>query len=444
MSGSTPDFRRGVVRLAWRWASTWLLAAAFAGILPAQDTEAGRILFARIQAHITEELTHLPNYTCLQTIARYRKSGVKQTALEPLDQVRLEVVYNDRQEWYGSPGDRSFTLSNPVGFIGGGMISTGAFGIEVHNIFVSRAAIVTYDGEEQEAGRSVVRYRFQLPALLRVMEVAVLGGSGTVGEEGMFWVDKQSLDLVRVESHVIEIPIYLPLDSMDSRVVFGRTRIGEHDVLLPQHAELHVAEPGGLENFNRSDFTHCRAFHVNSEVRFEAPDEVTQPPTAANPKVLNGAGDGVEAVPALLKVTVELAKPIATTDSVGTLITGRIVGNVTRKSKLVLADGAEVRGRIRRLERYQGGDTYIVGLEFLSVETATGPLRFYADLLSIDPRAGIKTVLGEPVAVPGRTQKTAAVTIHELPGVASFFVTPPATAVPAGLRMVWRTRGLLR
>jgi hypothetical protein len=49
--------------------------------------------------------------------------------LKPLDTVRLEIVYSNRREWYGSPGDRSFHADRPVEFIGSGMIGDGAFAI---------------------------------------------------------------------------------------------------------------------------------------------------------------------------------------------------------------------------------------------------------------------------------------------------------------------------
>ncbi len=420
----------------------FLLVLAMGCGLSAQSLAPEMLLVSKIEAHLSDELARLPNYTCLQTISRFRKPDAKHAQLEALDQVRLEVVYNERREWYGSPGDRSFTLENPVGFIGGGMIGTGAFALEVHNIFLSHASQITYQGEEQVAGRSVLRYGFHLSALLHAMEVSVLGGKGTVGDEGAFWVDRQTLDLLRVEAHVVEIPPYLPLDSLRTRMVYGRTRIGEHAVLLPQQAEMYLAEPLGLESFNRSEFTHCRAFHVSSSVSFEAPEGKTP---AVRAPVLTAAAEGSDFLPALLKVTVELTSPITPQDTVGALITGKIVGEVVRKGRRIAADGALVRGRLRRLERYGSGDTFIVGLEFLEVDAVEQPLRFYADLLSMDARPGIRSLLKESVPVPvSLPRKSVTVTVNELPGVATFFVTGPELHVPAGLRTVWRTRGILR
>jgi hypothetical protein len=88
-----------------------------------------------------------------------------------------------------------------------------------------------------------------------------------------------------------------------------------------------------------------------------------------------------------------------------------------------------------------------VGLEFTEVEVSGGPPRFYADLLRMDKRPGIRQDLSEQVLVltgAGVEAKTQIITLPELPGVASFFVQGKTFAIPAGFRMVWRTRGLIR
>jgi len=58
----------------------------------------------------------------------------------------------------------------------------------------------------------------------------------------------------------------------------------------------------------------------------------------------------------------------------------------------VIPDGSVVRGRIRRLERYQGGGAFIVGLEFTEVEVRGRLLPFYADPLAYI-RIGVAGVL---------------------------------------------------
>ena len=110
-------------------------------------------------------------------------------------------------------------------------------------------------------------------------------GAGTVGEQGSFWADPQSLDLIRLESQADEIPPYLPLVEMTLNVNYARMRIGEYGVLLAQDAGLYMRKTTGEENYNHLEYTHCRAFSAQSEIRFDSdPQGAAQPPPSDSPK----------------------------------------------------------------------------------------------------------------------------------------------------------------
>jgi hypothetical protein len=417
-------------------------------VAPAQDLAPEVLLLARIKSHLRAELSHVPNYTCLETIARFRKGAGHpspfQGTLKPLDTVRLEIVYSNHREWYGSPGGRNLSTDNPVEFIGSGMIGTGAFALSLNNII--EGANFTYRGEEAVLGRTALKYDFHLPRSLKGLEISITGGIGTVGEEGSLWADPKSLDLIRLESRADEIPSYLPLEYASTSVTYARTWIGEYNVLLAQQADLHLLETSGVENYDRLDFTHCRAFSAHSAIRFDAePEELTKP-MPADPPALSVPLDANH-VPALLSITVQLTTPVTYKDNVGTLIEGKVSGDVVRKGKVIIPKGSVVRGRIRRLERYQdsGRSDFIVGLEFTEVETAGGSMRFYADLLRFERSPGIRPALSERVLVRdgrgGYQARDATITLPELPGVASFFVSGTTFTIPRGFSMVWRTRG---
>jgi hypothetical protein len=99
--------------------SLWKIAGASLALACAgapQDPAPDVLLLARIKSHMREELSHTPNYTCLETISRFRKDpGSHPEAhakLTSLDTVRLEIVHSNHQEWYGSPGDRILNVDN--------------------------------------------------------------------------------------------------------------------------------------------------------------------------------------------------------------------------------------------------------------------------------------------------------------------------------------------
>jgi hypothetical protein len=279
--------------------------------------------------------------------------------------------------------------------------------------------------------------------MLKVLMISLRGGQGMVGEEGEFWVDAQSLDVLRLEVRAAEIPPYLPLAESDTSVSYARTRIGGADALLAQHATLHMLETSGAEGYDRLDFTHCRAFSAETAIHFQeegdaAPEERPGAPPPADP---------TEAVPAFLPVTLLLTTPVSERTAVGSLIGARVAGDVRHKGKVVIADGATVHGRVRRLERFEerGWKEFLVGLEFTEVEAVGGPRRFYADFLRTDKSSKIRPALTERIRLPGpRPGQERVLVLPELPGVASFFVDGKTLTLPTGFRMVWRTRGLIR
>jgi len=427
--------------------SLWKIAGvslALASVGAPQSVSPDLLLLSRIKIHMREELSHTPNYTCLETISRFRNNpgshSQPQRQLAPLDTVRLEIVYSNHREWYGAPGDRNLSVDDPGTFIGSGMIGNGAFAATLNNIL--EAASFTYRGEENLDGRRAVKYDFRLRRLLNAFRISIPGGDGTVGEEGSFWADPESLDLIRLKSRADEIPPSLPLAEASESVNYARMRIGDDNVLLAQQADLHMLHASGMESYNRLDFTHCHAYSAHSDLRFDPNPE--EPAQASIPNPADGAGQNI---PASLLVTVELTISISDPDSVGAVIEGKVSGDVLRKGKIVIPRGAVVRGRIRRLERSPEGGAFILALEFTEVDAPGGSLPFYADLLRIDKNPEIQPIFSERVIVnssQGVQAREEAITITELPGVASLLVSGTTFTIPSGFRMVWRTRGPIR
>jgi len=410
-----------------------------------QDIEPEILLLSRIKNHLREELAHIPNYTCLETINRFRgdhKSAAQSGKAPPkFDTIQLEIVYSDGKEWYGSPGAAVLSVENPVAFIGGGMIGNGAFGISMHNLV--EGGIFKYRGEDVGGGRRSVKYDFRIPALTKPLLITMEGASGVVGEAGSIWADPDTFDLIRMESHAVEVPPYLPIEEVSMTVEYARTSIAGTDTLLAQAAESRLIDDTGLESYNRMEFTHCHSYSTSSAITFD-----TRPaPTAESAPAAPALG---AAVPPFLQVTIELTKPITNTDSVGSLIHGKVAGDVIRKGRVVVPDGSLIHGRIRALDHYPDLGVFAVGLEFTDVEVGGDSMPFYADFLRVneDPRISLRVWThgkNNPRTMDKvRTVDNLVITQPELPGVASFYVKGANFTLSPGFRMVWRTRGLLR
>jgi hypothetical protein len=429
----------------YQYAAVFLLAASQPA---AQDLAPEVLLLSRIKNHMRQELARVTNYTCLESTARFHKATGWRDTLRPLDTVRLEVMYTNHKEWYGLAGDRDLTHADPAALVGGGMIGNGFFALLVNNVFLHDETTFTYVGEETRGARKEYRYDFRLPRRAGGLTVSLFGGIGTVGEEGSLWVNAASLDLTRVAAKADDIPPYLPLGKLTVSVSYARMRIGEYGALLAQAADLYMLKSSGEESFNHIEYTHCHEFSAQSAVSFDAePPPAGEPPPPEGAKTpLSGAG-AVPAVPPFLVINLQLTTAITDTMAVGTPIAARVAGNVASKGKVVLSDGALVRGRIRRLEQYENGLDFIVGLEFTEVIVNGEAQRFYADLVRLEPRPAIRASFSEPVFIwsegeyqPGRRT----LTLPELPGVASFFVKGKTFRIAPGFRMTWRTRGMIR
>src|ERR1019366_493326 len=118
------------------------VALALAWCSFAQELSPEVLLLARIKSHMREELDHLPNYTCLETLTRYHREPDHQLKLGHLDTLHLDIIYSNNREWYGVPGGKNFGADNPVRFIASGMVGTGAFALLLHNVFV--IGLITY------------------------------------------------------------------------------------------------------------------------------------------------------------------------------------------------------------------------------------------------------------------------------------------------------------
>jgi hypothetical protein len=335
--------------------------------------------------------------------------------------VRLEIVYSDHHEWYAAPGDKNFSETNPIRFITQGMIGNGIFAVLLNNILLSRGATFSYRGEE--------------------IEINMTEGRGNVGEQGSFWADPQSLDLIRIASHAVEVPAELPVQARRITVSYARTRIRDYNVLLAQEGDMFLLKNTGEEDINHVEFTHCRAFSAQSAIRFDLDEKAAKLAEEDSSKLAGGMRP-METLPDDLPITLQLTAPITQKDAVGALISAKVVDDVIGNNTF-LERGSIVRGRIRHIERHDNG--FLVSLEFTEIDGGGPPLRFYADR-SIQGASGVQPTLAREFLLEtgpksGSEEK---ITMPELPGVASCFIRGGRLSVPASLRMTWITSSLAR
>jgi len=336
----------------------WLasIAVMFWQTQPPKSPEA--VLFGNIQAKVAENLSHLPDYTCSETIERFKasKPGGK---LERVDIVRLEVAYIGGHELFGWPG--SHKIDNPeIGkFVGGGAWGNGDFAILPRNVFLLPGAKFFYGGETELDGKRAVRYNYRVPESAKRLRVQTVLGDAVVGFEGSFLADPVTLDLIRLSYAADDIPEKLGLKSTVSVLDYSRVPVGDSTFLLPKGSELHLVDSDGVENRNRTIFHGCHQYTGQSVIKYGSmPTDAAVPLAAPRPEVT---------LPEEFLVEIGLDTPIdSESAAIGDPIRALLKHSVTLKHGVVIPKGAVLTGNIIHMETQNGAT--LLDLQFTSLE----------------------------------------------------------------------------
>jgi hypothetical protein len=410
----------------------WWLAFLLSSLLPlCAQTKISRetLLLARIRARAAENLQRLPNYTCLETIERSVRRAVSRR-FELIDLVRLEVAYVDGKELFAWPGSRTFEDRDITEMVSGGAIGNGSFALHARSIFLSNSALFQYAGEVTLDGRAAFRFDYEVPMIRSGYKLRVKPAEGIVGYKGSFWIDPQTLDLMRLDVDVNDIPSNVPVASGRESLEYARSRIGEKDFLLPRRSELMLTDLGGNESRNYLYFSGCREFTGESVINFE--DVPTGPIVEKKPPVHITLAEGLD-------VDLKLQTPIeAGVTAVGDAVTAIVARDVRRKGYLFIPKGAVVAGRIVRLQRRNGPrDTYwALGLLFDRIDFENQFSEFRAHMYPVtfpsnlaypadSRRPGFYRTIPEPTETN--------------PRIGILYLKGEKAKLPAGIPTSWRT-----
>jgi hypothetical protein len=258
------------------------LAMLGGSALCGQDLPQWVLQLSRIKRQAKAEVLRLPDFACVETINRFQRQPGSEV-FKPMDTVRMEVAFVDGKELVSPVGGSGAFQEMDLGALvrGGGVIGTGAFSAMARNLFVNDNGRVTGWEEERILERPAIRYDFVIPEMMSGYRVSSAGASGTVGLEGAFWADAETLELLRIEERAVDIPLNLDIRDISTTVTYARTHIGASDVLLPRWAETLMTHTNGWRGRNAIEFSGCREYVAESVIRF---DSVEAPPPTAPPK----------------------------------------------------------------------------------------------------------------------------------------------------------------
>ncbi len=328
------------------------LAAAFAS---AAESSPDSNLLEKIKARVADNLLRLPNYTCAETVTRSQRH--KSTRhFELLDRLHLEVAFVEGKELFGWRGAKRISETDPRKLVSGsGALANGSFGLFAKGVFLTPQVEFSYKGTAVQDGIKCERFQYRVPASASGYHLHVDPNDAVVGYHGSLWANAETYDLVRLEVQADDIPNELGLSAADHDLEYAPVKFGGSSFMLPQSAELTLAESSGLESRNETRFDTCREYSGASALSFDIPDETA----AAAPPIPE-----IE-LPADFDLDVALETRITGDSAVGDPVKARLV----KKTKL-LAKDAILTGYITRLHRDDG--TYHVGIAFTDIDSPEG------------------------------------------------------------------------
>ena len=333
-----------------------------------------------IQAKASENLAALPNYTCTLTIRRSQENA-RTGKLEDRDTVRLEVAMIEGKEQFGWPGDKRIDEPEIARLVKTGAIGSGMFGLMTRNVFLSTFTSFLFVAEEERSGRRALKYAYHVPAGSSGCRLVFDDRDVIAGYEGLFWVDRDTLDLIELEFEAKDIPPSLRKAAARGRIEYSRAGIGGAARLLPAVAELILQDPDGLESRNLTLFHGCREFAGQSFISFTDPAPATARST--EPKVAEVT------LPERVSLKLVLESGIREYSAIGERVRLTVNEPLKHKGRILAPKGAVVTGRIQRLEERSGFFLIEIGFDGIEWEGSRADLSRRRNLLSVNRPAQV-------------------------------------------------------
>jgi len=341
----------------------WLVFGALVG--QAQDNDPTETL-RKIRERVADNIRQLPNYLCTETVDRQyleidpllpRDSAYPcenlatkspdSFKLRSSDRLRLDVALTSTGEIYSWVGEDRFDDRSLSEIVTHGTTSTGAFGLFLHEIFVSDNASFEFKSRSEENGRPVLNYAFEVPLARSGYTVSMHMLTRLTAYAGAFTADAQTFELLRMELHADRLAPELQVCRTQSSSDYARVPINGTTILLPSEVKVHMLESDGSESYNRTLFSGCHQFLGESKLIF---DEKPADQSGASSEARKTK---MTKIPAGLAMLVALDNAIdPATAAAGDPISGRLTHAVkVSDSGLIIPKGAKLNGRILGLSR---------------------------------------------------------------------------------------------
>jgi hypothetical protein len=318
-------------------------------------------LFRKVRAKVLDDVSHVPRYTCVQTVnrAQYRPQyGRKPTSCRAMaaerkqlaspgylivrDRLRLDVAVVDGAETFSWAGARRFETSHVDDLVKSGATGSGEFVSYLISVFGPDTDSISYLGQSL--------FGFNVPLEKSHYRYSTDGPERTTGYHGSFLVDPALAELKRLTVVADEFPADEATCRVQDTMDYHRVKIGNGDFLLPESATMDVLFNEGIESINEIGYSDCHEYAGESTIRFD--DDAAAPAAPKTDAAQPSAP--TRQLPPGLRFRIGLTSPIhSETAAAGDAVTGVILHEVKdRKLGIVARENDVVRGRILQLEQH--------------------------------------------------------------------------------------------
>ena len=216
---------------------------------------------------------NLPDFICTETVHRYEYLAARGGwALK--DTLTLQLTYFEHEENYkltALNGRKTGLTYEQTG----GALSKGEFGSMLYSVF-SPDFKTQFKWSNWTTLRKrpayVLSFRIEARNSVYHLTVGQYGGNSVStipGEHGLVYIDRETKDVMRLDSEADTIPDDFPLQGATRTLDYGSAEVGGRTFLLPLHADVRMMPRGRHPNTrNEVDFTEYRKFSGESIISF--------------------------------------------------------------------------------------------------------------------------------------------------------------------------------
>jgi hypothetical protein len=258
------------------------VAMSFWAACPLPAFEPPEQILDRFLAQVKAHLDLLPDYVCDQEVSRFMRSR-PELPWQPVDTLRLEVAMVGGRELYSRAGAREFAERPLAELVGKGTITTGQIGLFTRHVFLAPNTRFAYRHLTEHNSRPAHEFTYDVAPEHSRYRLRAGNEEATVGFQGSFLIDAETLHILKLEVQAYDIPERLGLAEVDTALVFGSVPAVAGEVVLPVAATQAIVAADGIESLNRARITGCRHYEAESTVRFDDPSPVPSSPAAIPP-----------------------------------------------------------------------------------------------------------------------------------------------------------------